>query len=178
MEIHELTQPTTEPVTIAEARQQVRVLNSVHDQDLIFAISAARVAAETYINQIISPRTFAAVMPAFCDVIRLPGPLQSVQSVTYRDADGATQTLDPATYYVDRTRAAVMRSPMADWPAVGRYHDAVTINYTAGWAACPWDIQQAIRLLLTHFFENRGSENIAMPSNAEWLLRPYRHHNA
>lgn len=180
MEIHQLTQPETEPVTLAEARRQVRAALNEHDDDLIDFIRAAREAAETYTNTIIARRNFAAVLPAFADEIRLPRPTETIVSVTYRDAAGDTQTLDPLSYYLNRSASVLRLLPLpgATYPATGDYFDAVTVTFTAGWQPVPYDMQLAIRMLLTMAFEHRGSEPISVPPNVEWMLHPYRIYNA
>lgn len=178
MEIHQLTQPETEPVTLAEARRQVRVVLSDHDDDLIDAIRAARTAVETFTNTIVARRNFAAILPAFSDEIRLPRPTATIASVAYRDGAGDTQTLDPLSYYLDRSLSIVRRLPGYTYPATGDYFDAVTVTFSAGWDPVPYDIQLAIRMLLTMAFEHRGSEPVTVSPNVEWMLHPYRLYNA
>ena len=57
-------------------------------------------------------------------------PIQSVESVTYTDSEGTSQTLDPSGYTLDFGNRAIY--PVGTWPSVTTGHRAVVVNYTAG----------------------------------------------
>lgn len=93
-------------------------------------------------------------------VIPLP-PLQSVDSITYVDPDGITQTLDSAAYMVltDREPGVISPAYDTDWPAVRCQKAAISITFTAGYGAAgtdmPKSLLHAIVLLTGHLFEQR-----------------------
>lgn len=73
---------------------------------------------------------------AFLDAIRLPHPVRSVVAVTYRDAAGAQQTLDPANYVLDVQRYQSWLVPAAgkSWPATFDQVNAVSVEVVCGMA--------------------------------------------
>jgi uncharacterized phiE125 gp8 family phage protein len=91
-------------------------------------------------------------------------PLQSVVSITYVDTTGATQTLDPSQYQVGAYKklGAIEEAYSCTWPAVRCQMDAISVQYTAGYAGnIPETIRQAILLLAGHFYENRSATVIS-----------------
>lgn len=67
-----------------------------------------------------------------CPAIRLPGgPISGVVVVTYLDGDGATQTLDDATYLVASDGTLTLVEGGA-WPTIASQANAVTITYDVG----------------------------------------------
>ena len=65
--------------------------------------------------------------------------MQSISSVTYLDADGATQTVAGSVYTLDNAdehgRAWVLLQDGEEWPDVGDYGNAVTVTFVAGYGA-------------------------------------------
>ena len=97
------------------------------------------------------------------DVIRLPKPpLISVDAITYVDPDGNTQTLDPSLYFVNTTevRGEISRAFGQPWPATRWQQNAVTVDFTCGYgataASIPAQARRAMRLLVEHYYSNRG----------------------
>lgn len=97
------------------------------------------------------------------DVIRLPKPpLISVDAVHYVDEDGVTQLLDPSAYLVNASlvRAEISRAFGVPWPATRWQQGAVTVDFTCGYgassSAVPAQVRRAMRLLIEHYFSNRG----------------------
>lgn len=81
-------------------------------------------------------------------VIPLP-PLQSVTSVKYLDTDGVQQTLDPATYVVQKGEPShIVLANGATWPSVLLMPEAVTIRFVAGYGDNEADVPQPIRLAI------------------------------
>lgn len=80
-------------------------------------------------------------------------PLQSVDSITYVDDAGATQTVDPATYAVDLVRARIAIRSGSSWPVNASPFAAWTIRIVAGWEdvdSVPPKLVQAVGLLVAH----------------------------
>lgn len=179
---------TTEPLTLAEAKEHLRI----EDDDpyltyLAGYITAARQAAEEYINGSIAnqPRTYQidAFPSGQSVVIRLPaGPVVSVTSIIYVDADGVSQTLDAADYMLVSHMLAPAFGTV--WPDTRAQLGAVTIAYTAGMmSGSPLtleraDIKAAIRLILGDIWENREGQIVGVPISVnptvERLLNPHR----
>jgi hypothetical protein len=97
------------------------------------------------------------------DVIRLPKPpLISVDAVTYVDEDGNPQTLDPSQYFVNTSgvRGEIARAFDVPWPPTRWQQNAVTVDFTCGYGSAssnlPAIVRQAMRLLVEHYYNNRG----------------------
>jgi uncharacterized phiE125 gp8 family phage protein len=190
------TAPTTEPVTLAEARKQLNFTadDPTDDDTYIEAlIGVARQYCEEYTNRAFMPQTITQVLPCFPagDMYRNPhaairlfkSPFASLTSITYRDADDAAQTLDvsgnDADVIVVSTAEPATVSPwianMPDgWPETDPDRpDAVTVVYQAGYAnaaAVPKVFKQAILIIVADLYENRQDRVKQLPTTAENLL--------
>lgn len=146
----------TEPVSLDEARRQVRVTESYDDDFLAGCITEARDYCEMHTGRTLAEATFRLVSSSFADCMPLAVPLLSVQSVSYFDTDNTEQTLDPSFYYV--ADYGIELQPGQSWPDVYERKDAVMIEFTAG--ACPPSARRAILLLVAHYYENREAVNV------------------
>lgn len=94
---------------------------------------------------------------------RLPlGPVQTIDSVTWIDSAGDTQTVDAADYYLNpagQPQTIVLAFGKC-WPTgLARGPGSIFVDYTAGYASdtagVPADVKHAAKLLVGHFFNNR-----------------------
>lgn len=174
-----ITAPTIEPVTLDEAKTQVRVAKEVstHDQDLTRLIVAARQVVEDRLNRQLITATWDLHLDRFPlwsgetqnnmtpRPIRVPrAPLQSVTYIQYADTSGNTQTLDTSIYKVLTTR-----EPGEIWLKFGQIWkiarfepDVITVRFVAGFgstaALVPAKYKQPILLMISDWFENRMGE--------------------
>jgi uncharacterized phiE125 gp8 family phage protein len=155
----ELTQPTIEPVSLAIAKQHLRVDFDNDDTYIAALITAARQYVEKVTNRAIFNRSMVLSLDYFpwpgwgettgCTtqtyyltwyyrgiVIRLPKPRAvSVGSITYVDNTGQTQTIDPSNYNVDLVSepARIAPKPGYTWPYQQNYIPGqVQVQFTAG----------------------------------------------
>lgn len=88
-------------------------------------------------------------------------PVIAVSSIQYYDADGTLQTLSSSAYYADTSQEPGRVTPAQGyvWPATQLTRPgAVLITYTAGYAsreAIPAPMVHAMRMMLSHWYENR-----------------------
>ena len=181
-------QPTTEPVTLAEAQLHLRLDTSgsppSHPDDTLVEtlITAARENAEQYTGVTIAQATYQVKSAVTNEQISLQTyPVTNVSSVTYEDNDGVVQTVDSADYFVDnfqRPARLVFRrnSPGFD----------TTVTFTAGYTdgqspndyPTPAGVKAAILLMLGNLYENRESvastQSHERPQSATYLLTPHR----
>lgn len=123
------------------------------------------------------------------EAIFLPlGKVSEIGDVTYYDADGAQQTVDPSTYFpVPGEDAMITPVDGACWPQVQtRRPFAASVEFTVGYSADPLEAPEAIRrgalLLVSHWYFNReavvGVENrdssTPLPLGVDRLLDRYR----
>jgi len=183
-----VTPPSVEPITLDEAKHH---LNVTHDEDDAFIasiIAAARSTVETGTHRALLTQVWDITLPAWPadGAIRLPGgQCQSVDSVTYIDAEGVEQTLASEEYQADvaSDQGGILLPPLdGAWPALQSNRiSPVTIRATLGWAT-PGDIPEmlvhGVRFVLGHYYENReavvtGTTSTALPLGAESIMRTF-----
>lgn len=194
MQDYRLTQtvaPISEPISVADAKQHVRIDTSADDAYVAGLIAAARRLVERQQRRQLLTATWQLQQDHFPGYGRMFGsnycvefpfdapyyhphfgnqrwpalelpiaPVQSV-SISYVDAGGVTQTLDPSKYTLETpTNQAGRIIPTYGnwWPATRWQPNAVTVTFVAGYGdadAVPETTRQAILLLVSHFYENR-----------------------
>jgi len=195
------TEPTAEPITLAEAKTHLRVSTIDEDSYITSLISAARLHTESVTNRALITQTWDLYLDRFPSSpylsVELPKPkLQSITYIKYTDVNGTLQTWDASNYDVDGDSFLGLVYPVyqGDWPSGVRDHPkAVTIRYVAGYAPSgasspedqadnvPMPLKQAILLLVGHLYENReaSSQNLnvtSTPMAYESLIASYRVH--
>ena len=182
--------PTSEPVTVSEAKSHCRV--DITDDDTLIGtlITAARQHVENVLRRALFTQTWDLVLdewPWASGWITVPlAPLASVTSVTYYDTAGTLYTLAAASYTVDTVSepGRIVLNDGYTWPSTSlRPANPIYVRFVAGWSttgAIPQAIKQAILLLIGHWYENRealatsGAIPKQLPLAVDALLAPYR----
>lgn len=178
------------PVTLAEAKAHLRVLNTADDtyiSGLILAATAHLDGRSGVLGRSLVTQTWDLRCNAFpCGTrgrIELPlPPLQSVTSVKCLDGTGTEQTLDSAAYVVEPGHIFGRIRPAygLTWPATLDDDGAVRIRFVAGYGAAsdvPAAIKHAILLLVGHWWVNReavGDVKGPVAMTVDALVAPYR----
>lgn len=171
-------QPTTEPVTLAQAQLHLR-LDTVgsppsHPDDTLVQtlISAARENAENYTGVTIAQAQYEVLGDVVSNEMSLQThPVTSVSTVTYEDSDGVTQTVAASDYYVDnfaRPARLVFKENAPAKPTTVRFTAGYTDGNSPNPYPCPAGIKSALLLMIGNLYENR--ESVAMNSTQ---LKPY-----
>lgn len=179
-----ITPPTAEPVSLEEAKAQVRVTHDAEDAFIQSLIVAATRHVEKVLGLSLMTRTYRLTLDRFSDYIELPrGPVQSVTAVGYIDESGDTQTAATSLYSTDlaSSRQWIVRNSGSSWPTTLSGVNAVTVEYVAGYDELPGelaDLKRAILLLVGWWFFNReaASEKPAqeVPLAFDALIQTYR----
>lgn len=161
-----ITAPSTEPVSLVEAKLQLRVTSTDDDTLITALIVAAREAAEYEMQRAIISQTSEKALDMFPDAIELP-PTASITSVKYLDSNGDEQTLSSGSYTLDNASdsAPSWLTPAYgySWPDTYLDVNAVKVRYVAGWAdanAAPKSIKQWILLNVGHWYANREAASV------------------
>ena len=160
----------TAVVTASEFKTHARIYHAEDDAYIATLILSATQVIEAETRRALINRSFAYQIegfPADGEIILPRSPLSSVTSVTYTDADGATQTLSASyyhTYSVNGVGRVVLKST-SSWPTtLGTGALDVTVNFVAGYgasaASVPNALKHAVLFQATHMYENRTSVNI------------------
>jgi uncharacterized phiE125 gp8 family phage protein len=174
------TGPLQEPLDLAQAKAHLRVDSEDENALISGLITTARQMVETFTGRVLMRQERDVILPGFTDPMRLGAPLASVTSITYVDADGATQTLAPTEYLVIAPTAQpepagfVTLAYDKSWPTTREQVNAVTIRAALGYAtpdAVPASLRAAVLLLIGDLYENREAQSDALLSENRTLQR-------
>ncbi len=191
MSLSQLTPPTVEPITVAEAKNHLRIDADITQDDTLIAllIGAARRFAEMKTGRSFITQQWRRTLDAFpCyggAVVLERGPVQAITSVSYQDMTGAWQVM-PAEDYVADIAGSPERIALAFgriWPIALPQLASVRVDYRAGFgddaAAVPEGIRQWMLLRLTTLYEHREEAEVISRGRLEpmpfvdGLLDPY-----
>ena len=157
------------PVSLAEAKQHLRVVSEDHDTYIQSLLEAATEYCESVTGRAlrISHTLTQKYRDWPCNPVRFDRqPVTAITHVKYYDADGVEQTLSSSNYRLHPSSEA---AGYVEWdddfarPSLDSRDDAITITYTAGYAtiaAVPTRAKHAIQLLIGHWFEHGEAVNI------------------
>ena len=176
-----VTPPSTEPVSLAEAKEHCRVDISDDDSYISSLISVAREVVEDRLDQTLMQTVWEARYDSFpIWELVLPRPPMAAANVTitYRNEAGTDQTLtsDSGHFQVDERTVPgrVLPNYAATWPAVRGDENSVTVRWTAGHATAastPAVARHAILLLVGHWYATR--EPVTVGTTAQNAPVPY-----
>jgi len=172
--------PATEPLTLSEAKLQLRLSTDDDNAVVTSLIPSARSVIEAVTRTALLTQQLRLTLPAFFNEIFLPRPpLQSVSTFTYLDADGATQTVDSSLYnVVSGNPSRITLATNQSWPETLEHPEAVTITFVAGYATVaeiPPKLMAALRLEIEQEYE--GPDDILQKA-IDRLTYGSRHHNS
>lgn len=176
--------PTSELLSVEEAKRHLRLMSSDLDDEVQSKIRAARDYCERWTQRTLRTSTIRTLKidrwwGATCDyqasginrysddrnALRLPWPpLLTVSGITYYDTDNASQTLGSSNYQVELSTdggGRVIWASTATIPALYARQDAVTITFTTGYAsadAAPPVAMEAMKLAVSMLWPGRESE--------------------
>lgn len=169
MKLELIAAPLVEPVSLAEAKDHLRV--EITDDDTLIStlITAARrygekIQARAYITQ--TWDWFIDEFPKLPFDVPLP-PLQSITSIKYYDEDDVEFTFNSAKYFVDSKGflGRITLNSGESWPSTTiRPINGVVIRFIAGYGTASTDVPEeiltALKLIIAHYYENRQITDI------------------
>jgi uncharacterized phiE125 gp8 family phage protein len=169
-----------QPVTVAEAVQRLRLdsPDAAEQTDIAAMLAAASDMCAGATGRSVAKTQWSLYLSlgfpdwSGCHITLSWPDAVSIQSITYKDAAGAAQTLDPGQY---KLVGGELVATTGDWPA-----DAtdVTILYTAGWGlTTPQGLKQWLLLQVGNWYRNRESavdRQMMVTPFTDRLLDPYR----
>lgn len=181
-----ITDMTTEPITLAEAKRHLRIDESYTDEDddILDWIKSARLKAEKHTGRSLGTKTLELISDKFpaVDYIEIPkGPVQSVTSIIYTDKEEAEHTFGSDNYVtnLDIVTPIIKLKHGKSWPSDTLYPTgAIRIRYVAGYTVIPSDIKSAIKLEVGDFYINRENvtekQQYEILNSSKKLLNSYR----
>lgn len=170
-----VTAPATEPVSLQEAKDHLRISGTSEDTLITSLIESARIQVENYLNRALITQTWDVFYDEWKNEMLLPyPPVQSVTSVKYYDLDGAEQTLSASNYWsvTQSDPGSIVRKYETTWPELqyGR-PSAIVVRIVVGYGAAddvPEPIKHGIKILLTDLYEQRGSVVVGANVTRNW----------
>ncbi|CAN5417053.1 hypothetical protein BH11PSE4_BH11PSE4_25640 [soil metagenome] len=177
--------PAAEPLSVAEAKAFLRVAHDDDDALIASLIAAARHQVEALTRCGLLSQTWRIVRdrwPAGGRIKPLLGPLRNVTAARVFDAAGVSSAIDPQTFVVD-IAAGVIAAPCWALPQPGRAVAGIELDVEIGFGAeaadVPAPLRQALRMLVAHWYDNRGLAAIGgtvamLPAGVHALIAGYR----
>lgn len=176
-----------EPITLAEAKAQLRITCPDEDSHTTALISVVRTDAENRLQRSLVPTAWRLTLdafPSFPQILSLSMvPVVSITAIGYHADDGTIKTLANNAWLLDNYSSPARLAPTIGtrWPTdVADRPGAVWIEYTAGYAT-PDDVPKPIKhwMLLAmgdlDAQRARSAEKPAVPQHfADSLLDHYR----
>ncbi len=182
-----LSAPAAEPITLAEAKTYLRIDHDDEDGEIAALIAGARAHVENATRRALitqSWRISRDTWPVDGRLVLMPAPVQQLTAARIVRLDNSAQAIDVSAFTLDRAAAPAILGfcpgalPISDRPVAG-----IELDFTAGYGDAaddvPAPLRQAIRLLLAHWYENRGlaaigHEATPLPHTVAALIAPYR----
>jgi uncharacterized phiE125 gp8 family phage protein len=185
MGIKLISAPAVEPLSLSDAKDHLIISDSLHDDLINSAITAARDWVEIHTGRCLINQTWEIALdefPAEIELVKIP--VSSITSVKYIDSDGVEQTITSTNYGIDdySPRHWLIPASGYTWPSTLDSANAVKVRYVAGYGAASTDVPapiiQALKLLVGDFMENRENTvigvSVSSTDTVKMLLAPYR----
>lgn len=184
-----VTAPLVEPITVAEAKDHLRVSVSTQDTYIGTLVKSAREWAEQFLGRSLVEQTLRLDLPCFENRMYLPrGKVNSVSSVKYIAESGTLTTLATSVYSTELANEGASYVHLAynqTWPTARYVHNAVQITYVAGYvptgsptdyrSAIPESIKTALKMhVQAHYDDMRAEDHAALMQRVRNLLWPHR----
>lgn len=177
-----ITPPTALALTLEDAKGQLNIDLEFTLDDLLIEsyIHAAAAFVEKRIQGALMAQTWEAQLADFKSCIELlKSNISDITSVKYYDSANADITVGTSNYQKDLASvpARLIFNSSYAWPTVYDRFDAIRVGFTAGFAsaaAVPYDIRIALKMLVTHYYENRSPEVVGA-SIAQFELSVDKH---
>lgn len=179
--------PAVEPVSVAEAKDYLRLDGDIEDALVASLVLTSRLHVEAALGLALVTQSWRLILDRWPEsgAQRLPiRPVQSVSEIRILSAEGQPAILDPAGYALDGAAAAPrLLSLSGAWSQPGQSRLGIEIDIIAGFGASPDDVpaplRQAIKLLVAHWYENReiveiGAAATRVPDQVSELLSVWR----
>ena len=182
-----LSGPAAEPLELDDVKAHLRLDGDDEDALLASLITTSRSHVETALGLALITQSWrwqADCWPRNGLVELMTRPIQSVDRVAVRAADGTQTVIDATDYILDVSGQTGRLAPSeGHWPKPGARLGGIEIDFTVGYGNAATDvpepIRQALRLLVAHWYAVRNPVHIGqmatrVPDTVSELLMPYR----
>jgi uncharacterized phiE125 gp8 family phage protein len=162
---------SADPISLAEAKAQLRVTDTSNDVLIKALIPAATNFVQSLVQRVFVSQTLEWVLPCWRDELCIPvAPVTKDGIASIKYVDWVTQsqhTLDPSLYVVQTRGDSVAVFPKfgAIWPPVFSFSpEPIVIQFDAGYddpSDLPGNVKAAILLQLRHLY-SMGEVNLTL----------------
>lgn len=168
------TAPVAAPITLSEAKAQIRVDHNEEDvliQHYIDAATSLLDGSAGLLGRCLVTQSWQMTVDVLAGPVHLPFPDTVIDEAKFADGDGENMP-----YRLEMCGQRPVLIPLQGW---GR---SAVISFTAGYGApqdVPATLRQAILLLIAHWYDNReavtiGAAGAALPMAVDALIAPSR----
>ena len=173
--------PTQPIVSVVEAKKHLRVFHDDDDSEIeafIFA-ATAMIEGPNGIGIALSNQPGRLSLEYFpCEIVVPLGPVSSLISVSYKDANGDNQSVSGLRYDLDAQPLKIWPARDTSWPEIYCEPGAVKVTFECGYEELPADLRAAVLLLVGHLYENReavaDNKLAELPMGVATILERYR----
>lgn len=175
--------PAIEPVSLAEAKNYLRVEHDDDDALIAELITSARVQVEQAARRALITQSWRIVKdhwPASGWIVSPVNPVQTIDAARVHPLEGVAVSLDLDAFTLNAAAApAILAFERSGVKQPGRTTGGIEIDVTAGYGGAAEDVpaplRQAIRLLLARSYEQRDRvEKDELPDAVAALIAAYR----
>lgn len=179
-----LTPPEAEPLSVSDAKTYLRVETADDDVLIASLIAAARSHVEALGRCALLTQSWRLVLDGWPPDGRIKpklAPLSAVIAARVYDEAGTAHAIDAENFVLDVAQGVIAVRPLMPQP--GRATAGIEIDVVAGFGDAgrnvPPALMQALRMLLAHWYDNRGliaigANIIMMPPSVNALIASHR----
>lgn len=180
-----LTAPAAEPLSLVDAKRFLRVEHGDDDAIISSLVSAARNHVEALTRSALIAQTWRLVLDRWPDggrIVPRIGPLRALAVARVFSAANEASAIDPEIFVIDAA-TGVIAAPSWSLPVPGRSVAGIELDLDVGFGASGADVPptllQAIRMLVAHWYENRGliaigQSVLMMPASVNAMISSHR----
>jgi uncharacterized phiE125 gp8 family phage protein len=179
-----VTDATVQPVTLSEMKTFMKV-DLTDEEDLITSlIVSARDSLEKFAGVGMTTKIYDYYIQSLEDVISIPlPPLQSIDNFVYNDSSYSETEIDSSNYkvfaYKNNLKSEIVKLNTGTYPTSSATYNPYRIRFSNGYGDTANDVPEgmktAIKLTVSHWFENRESQ--AIPPEAKSIMRMFKVYN-
>jgi len=181
MRLVQTVAPLQEPISLAEAKGFLQVLDNDSDTLISSLIVAVREHVENVTNRQLESATFELYAEDF--ISKLPkNPITSISKIEYLDENGVYLELDNTSYYLYENNG-IGYINYSVIPTLQDHKESLKVTFTSGYTTVPEAIKAYMKVKISTLFENREQFVIGASISSfggefiENLLSPYKIRN-
>lgn len=160
-------------VTLTQVKKALKIDYTTDDTEILRLIDAVTAHIESYTGVTVNPTKKTMYLEYWTRTMFDAFPLIQIDSVSYTAPDGTATTMPTTDYFLDKSKQPRVYLNFSEYPSIKEY-TFIEVEYTAGYAETPKDIEQAIIAFVGAWYNNpEALSPISMqtvPISAQFIL--------